>query len=32
MHAYSVFGSGHLLGADWEEKKIREVMEKDNKD
>jgi hypothetical protein len=32
MHAYSVFGSGHLFGADWEEKKIREVMEKDNKD
>ena len=26
VHAFSVFGSGRLLGADWEEKKIREIM------
>ena len=28
LHAFSVFGSGRLLGADWEEKKIEEIMEK----
>jgi hypothetical protein len=27
LHAVSVFGSGHLSGTDWEEKKIREIME-----
>jgi hypothetical protein len=26
-HAFSVFGFGRLFGADWEEKKIREIME-----
>jgi hypothetical protein len=26
VHAFSVFGSGRLFGADWEEKKIREIM------
>lgn len=31
-HALSVFGSGRLFGADWEEKKIREIMEKEKKD
>ena len=30
-HALSVFGSGRLFGADWEEKKIREIMEKEEK-
>ena len=25
-HAFSVFGAGRLFGADWEEKKIREIM------
>jgi hypothetical protein len=29
LHAFSVFGSGRLFGADWEEKKIREIMEKE---
>ena len=29
LHAFSVFGSGRLLGADWEEKKIRQIMEKE---
>jgi hypothetical protein len=27
VHALSVFGSGSLFGAAWEEKKIREIME-----
>lgn len=27
LHALSVFGSGFLFGAAWEEKKIREIME-----
>jgi hypothetical protein len=27
LHAVSVFGSGRLSGTDWEEKKIREIME-----
>ena len=30
--ALSVFGSGRLFGAGWEEKKIREIMEKEKKD
>jgi hypothetical protein len=28
LHAASVFGFGRLSSADWEEKKIREIMEK----
>ena len=32
VHAFSVFGFGRLFGADWEEKKIREIMEKEEKD
>lgn len=28
FHALSVFGTGIFLGNDWEEKKIREIMEK----
>ena len=31
-HAFSVFGFGRLFGADWEEKKIREVMEESSQD
>ena len=31
-HALSVFGFGRKLGADWEEKKIREIMDKEEKD
>ncbi|MCO5185253.1 MAG: 2TM domain-containing protein [Anaerolineae bacterium] len=27
FHAVSVFGSGSRFGSDWEEKKIREIME-----
>ena len=27
LHALSVFGPGRRLGADWEEKKIEELME-----
>ena len=27
LHAISVFGSGYLPGTDWEEKKIREIVE-----
>ena len=29
VHAASIFGFGRWLGADWEEKKIQEIMEKD---
>ncbi len=29
-HAYRVFGPGRRLGADWEERKIRELMAKDD--
>lgn len=31
VHAFSVFGFGRLFGADWEEKKVREIMEKEEK-
>ena len=31
-HAFSVFGAGRLFGADWEEKKIREIMEEEKTD
>jgi len=27
LHAFRVFGPGQRLGADWEERKIREIME-----
>ena len=30
IHALSVFGFGGGLGADWEERKIREIMENEN--
>jgi hypothetical protein len=29
LHAWSVFGGGYPIGADWEEKKIQELMAKD---
>ena len=29
LHAFSVFGSGRPLGAEWEEKKIAEIMEQE---
>ncbi len=29
-HAYRVFGAGRRLGAEWEERKIRELMAKDD--
>lgn len=28
-HAFSVFGPGQMLGADWEERKVREYMQED---
>ena len=31
-HAFSVFSFDRLFGADWEEKKIREIMEKEEED
>ena len=31
-HALSVFSFGRTFGADWEEKKIREIMDKEDKD
>ncbi len=32
VHAFYVFGFDHLFDAGWEEKKIREIMEKEKKD
>jgi len=31
IHGLSVFGTDRLLGKEWEEKKIREIMEKEKK-
>ena len=31
FHALSVFGNNVLFGKDWEDRKIREIMEKDKK-
>ena len=28
-HGFNVLGSGRLFGAEWEEKKIKEIMEKE---
>ena len=28
IHAFSIFGAGGLLGADWEKRKIQEIVEK----
>jgi hypothetical protein len=30
-HAFTVFARPNLLGQDWEERKTREIMEKDNR-
>jgi hypothetical protein len=30
-HAYSVFGTEPLFGREWEEKKIKEILEKEEK-
>jgi hypothetical protein len=30
-HGISVYGGRHLMGKDWEEKKIQEIMERDKK-
>ena len=32
FHAFNVFGMKFLLGNDWEERKIKEIMDKDKKD
>lgn len=32
FHAFSVFGMNFLLGKNWEERKIKEFMEKDKRD
>lgn len=29
VHAFNVFGTEKILGKDWEEKKIKEIMEKE---
>jgi hypothetical protein len=29
IHAFSVFGKNKMLGDDWEEKKVKEYMDKD---
>lgn len=31
FHAFSVFGKRRILGDDWEEKKVKEYMDKDKK-
>ncbi len=31
IHGLSVFGTQRLLGKDWEDKKIKEIMEKEKK-
>lgn len=32
FHAFNVFGMGFLLGKDWEERKIKDIMDKDKKE
>jgi len=32
FHAFNVFGMGVLLGKDWEDRKIKELIEKDKRD
>lgn len=32
FHAFNVFGMKFLLGKDWEERKIKEIMDKDKKE
>lgn len=31
FHAFSVFGLGFILGNDWEERKIKEIMDREKK-
>ena len=31
-HAFSVFGTGGRLGREWEQRKIKEIMEKDKRE
>ena len=31
IHGFSVFGTRKILGEDWEERKIKEIMEKEKK-
>ena len=31
FHAFSIFGKRRILGDDWEEKKVKEYMDKDKK-
>lgn len=30
LHAFSVFGTDKVFGSDWEEKKVKEFMDKEN--
>lgn len=32
MHALSTFGPGAVLGSDWEERKIREIMDREKRE
>ena len=32
FHAFGVFGMNFILGKNWEDKKIKELMDKDKKD
>lgn len=32
FHAFNVFGMSFILGADWEERKIKEMMDRDKRD
>ena len=32
FHAFKVFGMGFLLGSNWEERKIKEIMDKDKRE
>ena len=32
FHAFNVFGMNFLLGSNWEDRKIKEMMDKDKKD
>ncbi len=32
FHAFNVFGMGFLLGKDWEDRKIKEYMDKDKRE
>ncbi len=32
LHAFRVFGKNRVLGKDWKERKMKEIMEKDSKE